>query len=186
MKLCTKCNQEKPFSSFSVVSKTNGKLRSGCKACRSQHALNQYYSDPKKHQQKAILWKKSNRALVNEGAKRWRQDGAGSVSELLSQAKKRAKRNGLPFTLKPADIEIPEFCPVFGVPLLRGTGRGPTPSSPSLDKIIPALGYVPGNVMVISQKANAMKNSASPAELLMFADWIRNTVARPLTGDLVT
>lgn len=39
------------------------------------------------------------------------------------------------------------------------------PASPSLDKIIPSLGYVPGNVRIISARANLLKNDATVDEL---------------------
>jgi hypothetical protein len=38
-----------------------------------------------------------------------------------------------------------------------------------LDKIVPELGYVKGNVQVISTLANTMKNQASIEQLLTFA-----------------
>jgi len=45
-------------------------------------------------------------------------------------------------------------------------------SSPSLDKIIPSLGYVVGNVQWLSKKANGMKQDASFQELEKFAKWV--------------
>jgi hypothetical protein len=48
-------------------------------------------------------------------------------------------------------------------------------SSPSLDKIIPSRGYVKGNVMVVSSKANLMKSDASVTELRDFSRWVRAT-----------
>ena len=48
------------------------------------------------------------------------------------------------------DLVFPERCPVLNIPLLS-TGKR-TDNSPSLDRIIPSLGYVPGNVKVISWK----------------------------------
>jgi hypothetical protein len=44
----------------------------------------------------------------------------------------------------------------------------------SLDKIIPELGYVKGNVQWLSQKANTMKSNATRTELENFAQWILN------------
>ena len=38
-------------------------------------------------------------------------------------------------------------------------------SSPSLDRIIPSLGYVKGNIRVISFRANTLKNNATLSEL---------------------
>jgi len=75
---------------------------------------------------------------------------------LLKAAKKRAKEKGLPFDISLEDIIIPDACPVFGFPLEVGT-ISERNNSPSLDKIIPELGYVKGNVKVISFKANSLK-----------------------------
>jgi hypothetical protein len=68
------------------------------------------------------------------------------------------------------DIVIPLHCPVLGLPLYRNSGGAAQgPNSPSLDRIDPALGYVQGNVKVISSRANAIKSNASPEELLRVA-----------------
>jgi hypothetical protein len=83
-------------------------------------------------------------------------------------AKHRAKAKNIPFTITPNDIVIPPTCPVLGIPLQRGCGKsGPTPNSPSLDRIVPTRGYVPGNVVVVSHRANTIKNDATPDELAL-------------------
>lgn len=84
----------------------------------------------------------------------------GRVATLISSAKQRARKEGLPFALTHVDIFIPDACPLLGVKMVRGG-----PYAPSIDKIIPSLGYVPGNVMVISWRANTLKNNATLAEL---------------------
>ena len=50
------------------------------------------------------------------------------------------------------------------IPLTVGYGNS-LENSYSLDKIIPELGYVKGNVWVISNKANMIKSNASLKEL---------------------
>lgn len=85
--------------------------------------------------------------------------------ELLKGAKKRAARYGLPFDIDVLDIVIPSVCPMLGIPLQR-CEKIHGDSSPSLDRIIPALGYVKGNVMVISYRANKAKNNLTGEELL--------------------
>lgn len=42
----------------------------------------------------------------------------------------------------------------------------------SLDRIVPSLGYVPGNVAVISHRANRIKSDATADELRAVADWL--------------
>jgi hypothetical protein len=90
---------------------------------------------------------------------------------MLERVKYRAKNENLPFNLTRGDIFIPTICPILGIQLVRSEGRL-TQNSPSLDRIIPALGYVKGNVWVVSMKANTMKNSATVEELRQFARWV--------------
>lgn len=90
---------------------------------------------------------------------------------MLKLAQKRANAKGLPFAITEENICIPSICPVLGIPLAitpykAGRGRqGPTDSSPTLDRLYDALGYVPGNVRVISNRANRIKNNATIDEL---------------------
>jgi hypothetical protein len=60
-------------------------------------------------------------------------------------------------------IVIPAVCPVLGIPIVLGEQR--SENSPSLDRITPKLGYVPGNVRVISDKANRLKGDRTLGEL---------------------
>lgn len=104
-----------------------------------------------------------NKDRIN--AKRSVKYRALSDSERLFKfAKGRAAAKKLTFTITTADIVVPEFCPVLGIPLARHKGT-PRPHSPSLDRIDPTKGYVPGNVQVLSQRANAIKNDATLEEL---------------------
>lgn len=85
---------------------------------------------------------------------------------LLRHAKTRAKKGGYACTIAETDIVIPTRCPLLGIELKRGSGIGGTiAGSPSLDKIKPELGYVPGNVWVVSHRANSIKRDASLEEL---------------------
>jgi len=98
---------------------------------------------------------------------------------LLNSAKRRAKDKKFKFNIEVSDINIPTMCPILDIPILRvyteGKKAGPTPNSPSLDRIDNNKGYVKGNVQVISHLANTMKASASPEELVKFARWILKT-----------
>lgn len=88
----------------------------------------------------------------------------------MRSAKRRALKRGLPFDLTVEDVEVPRFCPALGIPLYRAAGAAAQgPNSPTLDRIKPELGYVRGNVRVISSRANQIKSDATPAELLQVA-----------------
>lgn len=95
------------------------------------------------------------------------------VVNLLRRAKTRAKKKGVPFSLTKSDIFIPEVCPALGMTLMVGDGSGGKPNSPSLDRIIPELGYVPGNIAVISLLANSIKSVASSSQVMMVAEWMK-------------
>lgn len=86
---------------------------------------------------------------------------------LYKIAKARAKKYSLVFEIQHQDIIVPEVCPVFGTPFVKGTIYCAT-----LDKINPSLGYVKGNIQVLSKKANMMKSNASKEELEQFAKWV--------------
>lgn len=91
---------------------------------------------------------------------------------MVRRAKHRAKTLSIPFSLTPDDIHIPEKCPIFGIVLKVAEGRHDD-NSPALDRIIPVKGYVKGNVMVISQRANVLKRDASLEELEMLVAGLR-------------
>jgi hypothetical protein len=80
---------------------------------------------------------------------------------LWSISQSRAKRKGVSFTISPEDVVIPTRCPILGIELDRRDRN----HTPSLDRKIPALGYIPGNIFVISHRANRLKSDASPDEL---------------------
>jgi len=99
---------------------------------------------------------------------------AGGLSNTLEYrmwkgAQKRAEEKGLPFNIEVSDIVIPKVCPLLEIPLKDCKGAAGD-SSPSLDRLIPHLGYVKGNILVISFRANQIKNCASLDELMLLAD----------------
>lgn len=94
-------------------------------------------------------------------ATRWANHAAAPKRRLLSNARRRSKVFGIRFDLTSADLEVmPTHCPILGIPLSWEGGRAEMGSTPSLDRIDPALGYVRGNVQIISTRANVEKGSS--------------------------
>jgi hypothetical protein len=91
---------------------------------------------------------------------------------LVSTAKKRAKQKGLEFSITPEDILFPEngLCPILGVELKKHRGRMER-NTPSLDRVNSELGYVPGNVRVVSWFANYCKAELTKEQLQKMADY---------------
>jgi len=92
---------------------------------------------------------------------------------MVVTAKHRAKKKGLPFDLAITDFEIPAFCPALGIPIYIDGGLD---NSPQLDRTIPKLGYVRGNVTVISGRANRIKNDSTPEELQKISAWVSTLI----------
>jgi len=97
----------------------------------------------------------------------------------LQNAKSRSKKLEVPFSLTQESVcslyeESDGICPVLGVPMRVG---GDLQFVPSLDRIKPELGYVLGNVRLISYRANSLRADATADELfLVYQD------ARTLSG----
>ena len=83
---------------------------------------------------------------------------------MLADARKRAKKKNLEFSLSIEDLIIPDLCPVLQIPLFV-TGGKRTDNSPSLDRVDNSKGYTKENVCVISCRANSLKNDATLEEL---------------------
>lgn len=91
-------------------------------------------------------------------------------------ARRRAKHEGVPFLLHDRRLlpHAPERCPCGWGGISLGNGALHI-GSPTLDRAVPRLGYVLGNVSIISLGANAAKGRRTPEEL-----WAR---ARALVRD---
>lgn len=88
-----------------------------------------------------------------------------TVQAKVWNLKSRANRIGLPFNITKEDLTVPTYCPILGLKLEDTRGKRRTDNTWSVDRIIPELGYVKGNVVVVSWRANRLKNDATLEEL---------------------
>lgn len=98
----------------------------------------------------------------------------------FSDLRGKAKKYGIPFSIKLDDIDRPEFCPVLGTKLMYGinhnteeTKWAKDPDRASFDRLVPDLGYVVGNVFIISLKANRLKNNSTLEQLESLVNYIK-------------
>jgi hypothetical protein len=98
-----------------------------------------------------------------------------ALTNLVRWAKRRAKEQDVPFNLTEDDLIIPTICPVLGIPLFHSEGSS-SDNSPTVDRIIPDVGYVPGNVVVVSSRANRLKSDASLEELRRVIDYYEHFI----------
>ncbi len=100
---------------------------------------------------------------------RRKESREGWLHYALINARHRAKKKGLAFNIELGDIDLPDVCPVLGVPLVYGTrdrsAIREVENIPTLDRTRNSLGYTKGNVKVISARANSLKSNADLAEI---------------------
>ncbi len=115
-----------------------------------------------------------HKAVMLQRTQEWRINSPAEY--LLSGAKQRARRSGLPFNIDATDIIVPERCPLLNIRLVPLGGKR-TDATPSLDRIKASKGYVKGNVWVISWRANRLKSDATLEELEALAAGLRRAGA---------
>ena len=96
------------------------------------------------------------------------------MATTLGCIKFRCSKKNILFNITLSDLlPLPQVCPDLAIQLSYTTKGHHTGYFATVDRIVPDLGYVPGNVRIISYKANAMKQNASLAELKTIAcSWL--------------
>lgn len=170
-RICTQCLQRKSAEDFSW---RDGKARLGsrCHACRRES----YKNNPHRARERAKehYWASPEESRRKQRARR----RANLPLHLVNEARRRADAKGVPFDLSPDDISVPKFCPVLGIELKVNKGRC-GPGSPTLDRVRPEAGYVRGNVVVVSHRANTIKSDATLDEIEAVAEYMRGELAIP-------
>ncbi len=143
MKQCRKCGLEKSLANFWRDSSQPDGHKKDCSDCSKAH------------------WKRSitreQRDRYIERQTRW--ESLHIKDYLLRQARRRAKEFGVECSIRVRDIpDPPTHCPITGLQLRKNTGSW-SHDSYSLDRRDPSKGYVPGNVAIISFKANNLKSN---------------------------
>lgn len=149
MKTCRICKQTKAITEFHKNRLNTDGLDTRCKQCKKETA---------------------KRARENDYFKYYTRT-----------KESECKRKGIPFNLTPEYLESiwTGICPIFNVELFRcSEGKG-SHHSAHLDRLVPAKGYVIGNVAWISGRANRIKLNATVEELRLIADWIESATTIP-------
>jgi len=137
MKICTSCKKKLSKENFRKINRSNWQgLYPQCKSCENTLMQARYINNP--------------------------------IPQMLSNAKIRAKQKGVDFNLTSKYLKkiFPKNnkCPITGLNFQFGykdKEKINKNNSPSLDRIIPSKGYVEGNVMVISDLMNRMKQDST-------------------------
>lgn len=198
VKECNKCILVCPIVDFDKRSHSKDGLTGECKQCISKRnklyrALhrdeldthNKIYRKENigkiKAQKRQHYW--DNRETIRLDTKVRHKNNP--INSMFLSAKRRANKNNLPFLITkeyllgiwPKDNK----CPILGIELKVGNRKEKT-DSPSLDRLIPEFGYVPGNVAIISNRVNFLKrDETDPSIFLSLYYWIIKSGNQPRT-----
>ena len=167
-KICRECQIEKPLEDFYANALHKDGRDGKCKECAKKY-------NNKWRQQNPDKVSAYSQAITPERAEKHNQRLRSKnldfpdnhwLSQCLRSARERACGRNLPFSVGRVDllIEISPICPILTIPLIYGCAGGATMHSASIDAFQPNLGYVPGNISIISQLANSMKNCGTSSE----------------------
>ena len=169
---CMDCEKILPLLEFPVF---RGKpLVTRCRPCRiarTKKYHDAYYAIPSRKEQKLQASRIRQRKMIRSRETLCRV--------MIGKFRCSSRRKGIPFDLNAEDIlavfPANEICPALGVPFEYGSHL----KAPSLDRVVPSLGYVKGNVAVISCRANTIKQDATAAEIRAVADWLDKVTSKP-------
>ena len=172
---CFDCGERKPTGEFVRRSKAENRYSNLCLECN--RIRNKAGHRRRKLAAGCDPVALENRARYKESKKEWRLTTERIVFDKIvrmhTSAKHRAKRKGLNFNITVNDLLnlYVDECPIFKTKLnWEHRGNGASHDSPSLDRKVPSLGYIKGNLWIISHRANTIKSDATPEELIAVAD----------------
>lgn len=133
--------------------------------------------NPEKFAAQKMRWKKNRERSAKDienalpGIRKTNEDFYTYICRNWYQIKRKKEREGREFKIWPNEIEWPEFCPIFGIKLDYNSELND--NRWSLDRIDSTKDYIPGNVKIISLKANRIKNNGTADEHEKIAKWMR-------------
>lgn len=158
MKTCTQCKRELPKENFRKYSgRSKDGLRPLCVACQRE-----YEQDWRQKNKERLAATRARRA-EQEKKYRLEYDATNRGRLLVMQAKRRCKKCNIQFDLDKHMANIEErlqrkTCEMTGLPL-DFYNHGVKWNSPSIDRIIPANGYVYSNIRIVCFAMNAALGS---------------------------
>lgn len=114
--------------------------------------------------------------LCEKLTRKWREEIRREENPalfMLKELSRRARKRGKNFGILPEDIQpLPTHCPMLGVELDYSGGGGP--AAASVDRVDSSIGYVPGNVVIISKRANTLKNGSTVDEMKQIVAYLES------------
>lgn len=141
-----------------------------CKDCGVQKPPDEYYKNRKGiHSTCKMCYTKRNKGYQAK----YRANNRFAIR--MRSCRARSREKDLPFNLTTEYLESiwSGVCPAFGTPLSIDAKKG-SQGHAQLDRIIPDLGYVEGNVVWLSERANRIKDDANLEDLERLITWLKS------------
>lgn len=187
MKTCQKCQKTKPLEEFTKNKECKDGRTGTCQQCTNERS-NQWKRDNRERilAERRAAYAADNGAAVKAREKRRyeREPFRVRAQKTRKSIDERARQSGIPFDRKAITAEYllqwfmtTPSCECCGksldYQLTDVKYTGPKHNTPSIDRIIPALGYVIGNIALLCWRCNNLKRDATADELQQIADWMR-------------
>lgn len=142
-----------------------------CTTCRKNKLIDEFYLYTPHPSNNKIYIHTKCKECFKQYRKKSEEKSPGIT--LLINSKSRAKKKGIIWNLDISDISIPSNCPICGCNVFSAKGKTNFANhSPTLDRVVPSLGYVKGNVAVICAGCNTIKNFGDADRHRKIADYI--------------
>lgn len=145
-----------------------------CGVPRPVYAREYYLRNKEKVMARSKAFRATEEGRIRE--RKWQRERRlrFPLIRMVQEARTRATKKGLAFDITADDLSIPLCCPVLGIALSRERGQKyRADGSPSIERINTKLGYIPGNVIIVSWRANRIKSDASLEELEKIVSFYR-------------
>ena len=135
-------------------------------------------------------YREGNKEKIKEDKKKYREENKEKLREynkkyneenkeryMASTTKHRAKKKNIPYDIDEDYLKSiwPEDnkCPALGLEFSKPS-EGLKSTSLSLDRLVPELGYVKGNVAIVSMLANQIMSNATPDQVIAVGNFFKN------------
>ena len=174
MKICTHCNQEKPFEAFYSSKRHKSGYAAWCKVCESERSKAKNLLNRDSRLAKAKQWRDENKDKQLASIKAWRENNPGRYESIIKDwcnrnkdkvnakwmKRNAAKKNRTPNWL--TDDQLWMIEQAYDIAAKRTLSLGITFH---VDHIVPLQGkivsglHVPWNLQVIPAKLNQQKSN---------------------------
>ena len=161
---------EEYLNLFNKLAKLPAKV---CTKCKKNKLITEYYKRRRVRSDDTIGTYHNSKCKTCEKEREQEYKKEKPFSRRCVDVKRQATKKKVPFNLTAEYLESiwTKKCPVLGLELDINSGKTQD-NSAQIDRLVPAKGYVKGNVSWLSFRANRLKSNATAKEHMQIAQWV--------------